>query len=202
SYLLPRGAIFTISTKAIVPDKTIELLKKYSRQIEAIAMGITNLDEERNRVLEPNCPNIRERLENLKKFTKIGCCVGARMDPIFPIIDDSEESLRRTVRAIYEAGAKVLAGTYIFSFGDLLKNMRREPFLKKSMKCLTERSYPMGGKALSVPVERKKRTYNLLNEICASYGIRFRTCGCKDTQLRDEGYPLICRNMDFYTDKQ
>ncbi|MBU1894232.1 MAG: PilZ domain-containing protein, partial [Candidatus Omnitrophica bacterium] len=56
SYMLPKGVIFTISTKAIIPQKTIKLLKKYKHLIEGIAVGITNLDKDRNALLEPGVP--------------------------------------------------------------------------------------------------------------------------------------------------
>jgi hypothetical protein len=62
---------------------------------------------------------------------------------------------------------------------------------------MTERAYPLGGVALSVSLERKIATYNKMNEICKSYGVRFNTCGCKDTALKNLKYALICRNIDF-----
>ena len=69
------------------------------------------------------------------------------------------------------------------------------------MKLLTERSYPLGGVAFSVPLDYKIATYEKMNKLCGKNNIKFNTCRCKDITLRDTGYPLICRNIDFYKNK-
>lgn len=202
SYLLPKGVIFTISTKNIIPDRTIELLRKYSGNIEGLSVGITNMDEERNSILEPGCPTAEERLEGAAKLTRTGCTVGVRMDPIFPEIDDSEESMFEVVKKVQKTGVDHISGTYLFTFGNILREMKRHPYLRKAAAAVTDRSYPIGGKAFSVPMSRKIKTYDFLHKTCRSMGICFMTCGCKDTRLRDRGYSLICRNVGYYDGKK
>jgi len=197
-YMLPKGVIFTISTKCIIPDKTIDLFKKYPKQIEGIAVGLANMDNERNKALEPHCPPAQERLENIRRLKAIGCSIGARMDPMFPIIDDNDENLNKTIKALAEAGIEHLSGTYFFSFGRFLKELRAIPMLKESLKLIKEKSYPIGGVALSAPIDYKKTIYEKMNEICKKYGVKFSTCGCKQVGLREQGYSLICRNLDYY----
>ncbi len=198
SYLLPKGVIFTISTKCIIPDKTIELLKKYKHQLEGVGMGITNFNEERNRQLEPGAPPARERLEHMKKLKEIGCFMGVRMDPMFPVIDDNEEELEKTIEILCKAGARHIAGTYVFTFGPFLKSLKKIPILKNSVRMLNEVSYPMGGKALSVPLDHRKAVYEKMNLMCKKWGVHFSTCGCKELRLREEGYALVCRNLAYY----
>lgn len=199
SFMFSKGVIFGICTKNIIPDKTIKLLKKYYHLIEGIAISITSLNEERNALLEPNSPPGRERVEHLRKLMEIGCrYVSARMDPMLPLIDDTDDNLNHTINEISKAGVKHLTGAYLFSFGKCLIELNHIPQLKESLKLMTEKSYPLGGVAFSVPLEYKKRTYDKMNKICKSYGIVFNTCGCKELRLRDEGYPLICGNAAYY----
>lgn len=202
SFMLPKGVIFTISTKCIIPDKTIVLLEKYHCLIEGIAVGITNLDDERNNLLEPNCPSAGERLEHIRKLKKTGCFIGARMDPVFPLIDDTDENFYHTIREIAKAGAGHITGTYLITFGKILKELKQIPLLKDSMNLIRERTYIVGGVALSVPQDYKKIMYDKMNKICASYGIKFNTCGCKNVSLKYTGYNLICRNINYYKYKR
>ena len=197
-FLLPKGVIFTVSTKNIIPEKTIKLFKRYHHQIEGIAMGLTNLDDKRNVMLEKGCPTAGERLEHIKQLKEIGCFIGSRMDPLFPLVDDTEENLRRTIKALASAGVGHVTGTYLFTYGKRLRDLGRIPMLKASMAMIKEKTYPMGGAAYSVSLEHKKKTYEKMNELCLAQGIKFNTCGCKDSTLRETGYPLICRNIDYY----
>jgi DNA repair photolyase len=197
-FMLPRKVIFTISTKSIVPDKTIKLLRKYKSSIEGIAMGLTNLDDARNALLEPGCPPAKERLSHIRKLKEIGCFIGARMDPIFPGIDDTDQNINVLVKAIVAAGAQHITGTYLFTFGKFLKDFSKMPLLKDGVKLMTSKTYPMGGVAISVSMEYKIRMYTKIGETCKSHGIKFNTCGCKDVILKNTGYPLVCRNIDYY----
>lgn len=197
-YLLPKGIIFTISTKEMIPDQTLRLLKKFNSLIEGLAIGITTLDEKRNKLIEPSCPTAKQRLDNISKLLEIGCRTCVRLDPVFPGIDDTNIALKSTIKAISKTGIKDITGTYLFTYGKFLKHMKQEPILKKSLRLLTEKSYIVGGVALSIPLEMKRIMYKKMDDICKSYGIRFNTCGCKEIRLRDTGYSLVCRNMDYY----
>lgn len=202
SFMLPKGAIFTISTKGIIPKKTIRLFKKYHHLIEGIAVCVTNLDEKRNKILEPYAPLAEERVEHIKELSTIGWQIGIRMDPIFPLIDDSEENFHQIISRGVKNGIRGLSGTFIFTFGNFFKRLNEISELKESMQLITEKTFPLGGKAFSVSLNYRKQKYNRLNELCKKYGIKFRTCGCKQIQLEREDYPLICRNLDYYKGRE
>lgn len=192
AFLLPKGVRFAISTKNIIPEKTIRLLQQYLSQIE-VEIGIANLSRERNSVLEKGCPSAEQRLEHVSYLTAQRYCPGVRMDPLFPGIDDDIISLEATIRAIAKAGAKYITTAYLFTFGRILRQLKKEPFLKNSLMHLTEKCYVAGGKSFSMPLERKRQTFEMMNKICNGYGIKFSVCGCKDVQLRNTNYPLVCR---------
>src|SRR5207302_639668 len=105
SNLLPRGTIVGIVTKGIIPDSTLSLLAAYRHQIEGIAVGVTNLDDERNSRIEPGCPPAALRLGNIDRLTACGIAVGLRLDPLIPEVDDAHEALEGLVDEAARRGA-------------------------------------------------------------------------------------------------
>jgi len=195
SFLLPKGINFWILTKGIIPPKTIDLIKKFSSQIE-IAMGITSLDEKRNSMLEPYCPSVQERLSNLVALGKTRCRLGVRLDPLIPGIDDSSEVLRTFIKKIASFKIPVIIiATYLFVPASSLRRLRRIPLLENALDSFTEKAPTTEGLALSPPLEYKMAKYDELNSICKSSGFKFHVCGCKDIRLKSKKveYSLVCR---------
>jgi len=194
SFLLPKGINFWILTKGIIPQKTIDLIKKFSSQVQ-IAMGITSLDEKRNSVLEPYCPSVQERLSNLVALGKTGCRLGVRMDPLIPGIDDSSETLKAFVRRIARLKIPVIIiATYLFVPASSLRRLKKIPLLQNPLKSFTEKAPTTEGTVLSTPLKDKMAKYDELNSICKSFGFKLHVCGCKDTRLKSKKveYSLVC----------
>ncbi len=195
SFLLPKGIKFLILTKGIIPSKTIKLIKNYSQQIE-VGIGVTNLDEKRNSILEPNCPSAQERLSNLPKLAKTGCRIWIRMDPLIPNVDDPSKILKNTIINI----SKIIipdgfSASYLFLTRTSLKALNKVPLIKKSLKLFTERSPTSMGMALSIPFDFKKAKYAELSSLCKSIGSELYICSCKDIRfknLKDVDYNLRC----------
>jgi len=198
AYLLPRGTTIGIVTKGVIPERTLALLANYRPQIEGIAVGVTSLDERRNRTLEPGCPAACERLANLDHLAAHGLPAALRLDPLFPIVDDEPVALRALVQEAACRGAYAITGTYVFTGGRYLRRLGREPLLGESVQLLTERAPMEGGVAFSVPLAHKLETYGRLAEMAGEYGLWFNTCGCKDLRVRQSGRVFAtCRNVLF-----
>jgi len=195
SFLLPKGINFWILTKGIIPPKTIDLIKKFSSQIE-IAMGITSLDEKRNSILEPYCPDARERLDNVVALGKTGCRLGVRLDPLIPGIDDSSGNLKAFIGKIASLKTSVgIVAAYLFVPASSLRRLRKIPLLENALDSFTEKAPTTEGPALSPPLEYKMAKYDELNTICESFGFKLYVCGCKDIRLKSKKveYSTICR---------
>ena len=136
-----------------------------------------------------------KRLEQLEYLSSMGYNSAVRMDPLFPLIDDNIDSLNSTIKKLSGLGVKYISTAYIFTFGRFLKSLRKEPFLKDSISQLTEKCYVAGGQALSLPIVKKKQTYELVNKLCEKYNIKFAVCGCKEGGLRAATYSLVCRRI-------
>lgn len=194
SFLLPKGIIFWILTKSIIPNKILRLIKKYPKQIE-IGVGITNFDQERNSIVEPHCPPAEERLENTFKLAKTGCRYGIRMDPLIPLLDDTAEKIESFVDKISSVGVKELVASYLIVPVDLYKKLKKIPPMKASLKLFRDKSPTTAGMALSIPLEDKKKKYSEINAICKSRGVFFRICGCRELRIKreDADYSIECR---------
>lgn len=196
--VLPEGTSVVIVTKGIIPERTLDLLADHRAQIEGIAVGVTSLDDERNRVVEPGCPPARDRLENVNRIADRRLTAALRVDPMFPDLDDRPEQLATLADQAARRGARGFTATYIFAWGRYLTRMRREPLLAPSCALLTETAPMEGGRALSVPLARKLQTYRLVADLARERGMHGNTCGCKDLRIRTSGViDPSCRNPAF-----
>jgi DNA repair photolyase len=202
-YLLPRGTVVGILTKGSIPPRTLDLLATYPQQVEGIVVGLTSLDDARNRILEPGCPSAMQRLENLSRVSARGLIAALRLDPLFPMLDDAPASLEELLDEAAARRATGITATYVFAWGRYLRRLREEPMLAESVALLNERSPMEGGTAFSVSLSRKLETYARLAQLSRDRGLRFSTCGCKDLRVRGENaFDTTCRNSAFLDDRQ
>jgi len=197
---LPQGTKVGIVTKGWIPQRTIELLADFRSQIEGVAVGVANLDDRRNSIVEPGCPPAAKRLRNIDRVAKRGVTVALRLDPLFPVLDDEPEALAALVSEGVSRGANGIVATYVFAWGRYLRRLSREPLLAESCRLLTERAPMAGGTAWSVPLARKVETYAYIAELARSHGLFFGTCGCKDVRMTSQAaFWGRCRQPAFVT---
>lgn len=198
THLLARGTVVGLLTKGTIPERTLDLLATHAAQIEGVGIGLTSLDDARNRRLEPGCPPADARLATLARVAARGLPCALRLDPIFPDLDDADDALEAMVDAAARRGVTGVTATYLFAFGRARRRLRHEPLAAASLACLTERAPMEGGVAYSVPLARKLATYGRLAASCARRGMRFSTCGCKDLRVRAAGgFVTSCRNTAY-----
>lgn len=201
-HLLPRGTIVGIVTKGIIPERTLDLLERHRDQVEGIAIGVTSLDDARNRILEPGCPAAGERLANIARIARRGLPSALRIDPLFPLLDDDRVALESLVDEAARRGAIAITATYVFAWGPYLRRLRQEPLLEEACALLTEKTPMEGGLAFSVPLARKLGTYSWLAQTATARRLGFTTCGCKDLRMRDVAtFPTTCRNITLLGDR-
>ncbi len=200
--LLARGTAVGIVTKGVIPERTLALLREHRSQVEGVAIGLSSMDDRRNRALEPGAPDTSLRLATLERVATAGLTAGLRMDPLFPDLDDGPEALAGMVDAAAARGAFGVTATYVFAYGPYLRRLRAEPVAAAACAHLTERAPMEGGTAFSVPLARKLETYATIQRLAAARGLKFNTCGCKDVRLRASTlFPTSCRNTWFLADR-
>lgn len=97
-----------IDKSAILPD---DLKPKLKRGV-IISFSISTLDEKLAKILEPQAPTPKERLETMKKCKEEGFLVGVDYIPVLPFLSDTDEHLDEMIKTAKDQGADfVLVGT-------------------------------------------------------------------------------------------
>ena len=197
SYLLPKGVQFFILTKGIIPDQTIGLLDQYGSQV-SVQVGITNLSTERNRLIEPGVPSASRRLGLLSKLNETNIAVvAARMDPLFPLIDDEDHELDALTSAIAQTGTKNVVASYVLLTATMIRHLAQVPSASPAMAKLTEKTPTISSNDLySVPLAYKIERLTHIRRLCINQDIKCNTCACKDRRLALTELPFICHPRD------
>jgi DNA repair photolyase len=104
---------YYVFTKSAIIERDLKLHKEYRHNC-FIVWSITTCNEKIRRMLEPGTPPARKIFEVIKKFTDEGVCCGVNIDPILPLVTDTDQELEAVVRSCKEAGVHNV-------FGDLLR---------------------------------------------------------------------------------
>ncbi|HEX7032057.1 MAG TPA: radical SAM protein [Nitrososphaera sp.] len=113
--------VFTKS--ATIIERDLELHRRY-RDNCFIIWSITTVNEEKRRVIEPGTPPARRLFETIKKFTDAGVCCGVNIDPIMPLVTDTDEELEAIVKACSAAGLRHVFGAMLRLRSDIWERMK------------------------------------------------------------------------------
>jgi DNA repair photolyase len=75
-------------------------------------------------VVEPGTPPSGRMFEVIKKFTDAGVCCGVNVDPIMPLVTDTDEELEAVVRSCKEAGLRYVFGAMLRLRTDIWERMK------------------------------------------------------------------------------
>jgi DNA repair photolyase len=180
--LLPMGVPCLIITKSILPQRTIDLLAQYPSQVY-VQISISRLNKDHTSIIEPGGASPRRRLGNVYLLTRKGIRVTPILMPLFPGIDDTDESLSSIVRACADAGAKYLKAAYgVIDVHNptIVGKMNSDMFFKQSFAQMDEYLKLHIGGGLTVSASRRMKLYTTMTELCSSYGLQFQTCPILD----------------------
>src|SRR4030067_2699303 len=102
---------FAIGTKSDLVLRDLDLIREAAEKAWCcVSLSISTLDENLAKLLEPNAPSPKRRLEAVKRLSDAGIMVGVWMIPLLPYITDSDENMARVVEAAVESGARFVMG--------------------------------------------------------------------------------------------
>lgn len=189
--LLEYGIALLISTKSQIPKRFISLFAEFSDLIH-VQVGLTTVDDEIRKLLEPGAFSVEERLDSIPPLLVHNISVELRMDPLVPGLTDTEKSFSMLCESAANSGIKTAAVSYLFIRQSILKSMNVTymdwAFLDVLRSLFTEKIERYCGKSsiLVADTEYRRSTYDVLHEIAGHYGLTLRMCRCKNPDLTTE----------------
>ncbi|MEW6604877.1 MAG: radical SAM protein [Thermoproteota archaeon] len=143
---------YFVFTKSAIVERDLELPRKY-RDNCFIIWSVTTCNEQKRWVVEPGTPPASRIFETIKKFADAGVCCGVNVDPIMPLVTDSDEELGAVVKACSEAGLRHVFGAMLRLRTDIWERMK------------------MALRLLEIPdgIERYRQIYRFQEPLDASY---------------------------------
>ncbi len=159
----------SITTKGDLITRDIDVLQRIARRsVVSVNLTITTLDRRLARILEPRAPTPTLRLEALRALRVAGLTAGVNIAPILPHITDSRENLQAVIAAGKEHQASHVWGNLLF-----LKPCSQQaffPFLQQHFPDLKDRYTSLFGRSAFLNGAYKRRIFELLSELKATYG--------------------------------
>ena len=188
---LAQGSFVVISTKALATEKIVNLLSKHQQQV-SYSVSLSSLNEERNRLLEPNAPSAEQRLYGkcnkdglegfgISQLTDRGIHVTLKTDTLFPDVDDSDNDICRLLEKAKECGVQGVTFSYVFYRNRFKKRLLHIPVISRSLSKMTEYQPIASGKGFSLPLVEKKARLIRMAQIADGIGFKvISTCKCKN----------------------
>ena len=188
--LFSQGIGVAFLSKGHIPGKTMKLLLDHADKVKA-QVGILTLDENIQRMFEPNAASIKVRIEQMAKLIAGGIAVEARLDPILPGLTDTPDVLNLLFSTLAKAGVRRAAASVLFLrpsvVESLKRNLRNEKILQtllglyRDAKRLTihaERS-----SVIALPPATREEIYGRVRSATEEVGIELLICACKNPDL-------------------
>jgi DNA repair photolyase len=143
---------YIVFTKSAIIMRDLELHRQYKNNCFVI-WSITTCNEKIRRVIEPGTPPASKIFEVIKKFINAGVCCGVNIDPIMPLITDSDEELEAVVSSCTKAGLRHVFGAMMRLRTDIWERMK------------------LALRLLEIPdgIEKYKKIYNFKEPLDANY---------------------------------
>ena len=114
---------YYVFTKSAIIERDLELHRQYGHNC-FIVWSITTCNEKIRRAVEPGTPPASRIFEAIKKFTDAGVCCGVNVDPIMPLITDTDEELEAVVNSCKQAGLQHVFGAMLRLRTDIWERMK------------------------------------------------------------------------------
>lgn len=168
-----------ILTKSTMVLRDLDLLKEINSHSKVvIGMTLTTFHEHLCKILEPNAPSTKKRVEALKILDDNGINVGVWLSPILPFINDTEENLMGILNMCKEAHVKYIM---CFGFGVTLREGDREYFyaaLDKYFPQMKERYIKKYGLSYELSSPNSHKLYKTFVSFCEENKIIYKIDEC------------------------
>lgn len=189
--LLERGIGISFLTKGSIPQRFIELFKRYRENIQA-QIGLVSLSEGYWRTYEPGVASPREKLENIERLISTGIETQVRVDPIIPFVTDTQEEVEALFTALGQRGIRRASLSYLHLRPGIQRQLSSElPSLHRKLldSCFQNQDWIEVGlstKTKLLPKRLRENGYGRMKIIAQAHGISAVICRCKNPDLNGE----------------
>jgi DNA repair photolyase len=114
---------YYVFTKSIIILRDLYLHKNYKDKC-CLIWSITTCNEKIRRLVEPGTPPTKTIFKIIKRFSEAGVCCGVNIDPILPLITDSEEKLESIIDFCVLSGVKYVHASILRLRLDIWERMK------------------------------------------------------------------------------
>ena len=205
--LLQKGIGVSFLTKGCIPDRFIALFKSHSKRVQA-HIGITTLDRQLQKQIEPHAATPCARLKNIRALTKIGILPEVRIDPLIPGLTDSNNNLEPLLKSLGSLGIKNVGLNYLFLRPIINRNIREDLGHTKAMEKISQafcdnvdmRLLASKSRVKALSLDFRQKQYKHISLLAKHYGIKTYVCGYKNPDIAEN---LTCSNIwQKYSDKK
>jgi DNA repair photolyase len=205
--LLRKGIGVSFLTKGHIPDRFITLFKSHSNNVQA-HIGITTLNRQLQKLIEPCAATPGARLKNISALTQIGILPEIRLDPLIPGLTDSTSNLDPLLKILGRSGIKRVGLNYLFLRPIINKNIREDLGHTKAMEKISQafcdnvdmRLLASKSRVKALSLDFRQKQYKHISLLAKQYGIKTYVCGYKNPDIAEN---LTCSNIwQKYSDKK
>ncbi len=197
--LLKRGIGVSFLTKGRIPDRFITLFKSHSNNVNA-HIGITTLNRQLQKQIEPHAATPGTRLKNISALVQIGILPEMRLDPLIPGLTDSTSNLDPLLKILGRSGIKRVGLNYLFLRPIINKNIREDLGHTKAMEEISQafcdnvdlQLLASKSRVKALNLDFRQKQYKHISLLAKPYGIKTYVCGYKNPDVTED---LTCRNI-------
>jgi len=187
--LLTRGIGISFLTKGYIPDRFLDLFKRYCQNIMA-QVGLVSLSEKYWKTFEPGAAKPQDRLENIDRLKDMGITPQVRMDPIIPFITDTEKDIDEMFKKLRSLDVRSVSLSYLHLRPAIMEYLKSD--LPSIYKKLVESLFQgqkwihvgTSTKTKLVPLGLRRKGYQRIKSIADRYGLSTFICACKNPDLK------------------
>ena len=203
--LLRKGIGVRFLTKGSIPNKFITMFKSHSNIVQA-NIGITTLNRQLQKLIEPHAATPNARLKNIRSLTDIGILPEIRLDPLIPGLTDSVDNLDLLLKTLGGSGIKNVGLNYLFLRPIISKNIRNALGNTKALKKISQafcniidlKLLASKSRVKALNLHFRQKQYKSISLLARRYGIKTYVCGYKNPDVTED---LTCKAIaQMYND--
>jgi DNA repair photolyase len=177
-------------SKGYIPEKTMKLFLNNADKVRA-QIGIITLDEDIQRIFEPNTAGLNVRIEQMARLIDGGIAVEARLDPILPGLTDISDVLTLLFSALAKAGVRRAAISALFLRRSVLESLKRNVQNTELLQALLNfyrdakrmAIHAEHSSVIALPSARREEIYGRVRSAAEKAGIELLICACKNPDI-------------------